>query len=107
MTQSINSFCQVPTSPGHGVVPPVDLKMLAKAMVVPGQDHAPMTPVMAGRRSVLDNMRYGSGNRAYWVMKQRRVQSWYPDLIWALSTEQDSRWRRLLIESHRLKIRVR
>ena len=93
------------------VVPPEGLKVLAKALGVPGQDHGRqkrsiplMTPAKAGQRSVLDDMKFGPGNRRYWEMEEGRVKSRYPDLIRALSKEQDPSRRRLLFESHRRKI---
>ena len=52
-----------------GVVPSVDLQVLAKALGVKGKDHEESTPTVTpaqpGRRSVLDNEKFGSGNRPY------------------------------------------
>ena len=50
------------------VVPPKDLKVLAKTMGVPkvlDKSTPPMTPAVVGRRSVLGDMKYGPGNRPY------------------------------------------
>ena len=60
-----------------------------------------MTPVPVGQRSVLDNMKYGPGNRPYWDMKEGQVRSRYPNLIRALAREQDPSQRRRLWESHK------
>ena len=94
-----------------GVVSPNDLQVLLKVLGVDGQDHdrrkgliPPVTPAPPGRRSVLDNDNFGSGNRPYWEMKEGRVSSRYPDLLRTLSKVQDSGRRRLLFESHRRKM---
>ena len=91
-----------------GVVPSNDLQVLADAMGVQTKDREgtvestpQMTPTPVGRRSVLDNMKYGPGNRPYWEMKEGRVQSRYPDLIRALTKEPDPTRRRQLRESHK------
>ena len=62
--------------------------MLVKALEVQGQHHdrhdgtTPLvTPALSGRRSVLDNMKFGPGNRPYWEMKEGRAQSRYLDPI--------------------------
>ena len=54
---------------------------------------------------VLDNDKFGPGNRPYWEMKEGRVSSRYLDLLRTLSKVQDPRQRRLLVESHRRKVR--
>ena len=85
--------------------------MLAKALGVEEQDQddpkmstPPKTPAKVGRRSVLDNMKFGPGNRPYWEMKEGRTKCRYPDLLRALSIEQDPRRRRQLFESHKRKL---
>ena len=93
-----------------GVVPSTDLKVLAKAMGLKNQGNdpkvssSPVTPAMVGRRSVLDDMKFGPGNRPYWEMKEGRAKCRYPDLIRALSAEQDPIRKRQLFESHRRKV---
>ena len=52
----------------------------------------------------MDGKRYGLGNRPYWETKEGWVQSWHPNLIEAVSKEQDPSCRRPLFESHRYKI---
>ena len=68
-----------------GMVPSADLQVLAKALGVKGQDHEesipPVTPAQSGQRSVLDNMKFGLGNRLYWEIKEGQAQSQYPDLL--------------------------
>ena len=66
-----------------GVVPLTDLQVLAKALGVKGKDHdrqkgstPPMIPTPVGRRSVLDNMKFGPGNRPYWEMKEGLPVPW-------------------------------
>ena len=92
------------------VVPQGGPKVLAKTMRVisqkdnPNLSSPPVTPATAGRRSVLDNLKFGPGNRQYGEIKEERVTSQYPDLIRALSKERDSSRRRQLFESHRHKI---
>ena len=56
------------------------------------------------RAKMLEEMKYGPGDRPYWEMKEGRAQSRYPELIRALTKEKDPRRQRLLFESHRLKI---
>ena len=55
-----------------GVVPSTDLQVLSKALGVESQDHdrgkgstLSVTPAPPGRRGVLDNDRFGPGNRPY------------------------------------------
>ena len=55
-----------------GVVPLKDLEVLAKALGVPDKvsklsdkSIPPLTPAMAGRRSVLGDMKYGPRNRPH------------------------------------------
>ena len=94
-----------------GVVSSGDLQVLSKALGVSGQNHdrqegstPPVTPVPPGRRSVLDDNKFGPGNRPYWEMKEGRVSTRYPGLLRALSRTQDPKKRRLLFESHRHKV---
>ena len=61
-----------------------DLQVLAKAIGIESQDHdrqkestLPVTPAQSGRRSVLNNMKFGPKNRPYWEMKEGRVLSRY------------------------------
>ena len=49
-------------------------------------------------------MKFGPGNRPYWEMKEGRAKCRYPDLIRALSAEQDPSRKRQLFESHRRKV---
>ena len=95
-----------------GAVPSEDLRILAKALGVQSQNHdrnngstPTVTPAQSGRRSVLDNMKFGPGNRLCWEMKGVRAQSRYPDLLRTLSKVLSPSQRRLLFESHRHKIR--
>ena len=92
---------------------PEDLQLLAKALGMQGQDQdrqkgsAPSVtpaPAQSGRRSVLDNMKCGPGNRPYWEMKEGQAQSRYPDLLRTLSKGQDPSRRLLLFESHMRKM---
>ena len=53
---------------------------------------------------VLDDDKFGPGNRPYWEMKEGRVSTRYPGLLRALSRTQDPKKRRLLFESHRHKV---
>ena len=91
-----------------GVVPSNDLQVLADAMGVQTKDREgtvestpQMTPAPVGRRSVLDNMKHGPGNRPYWEMKEGWVPCRYPNLIRALTKESDPARRRQLWESHK------
>ena len=54
--------------------------------------------------SMLDNDKFGPGNRPYWEMKEGRVSTLYPGLLRALSRIQDPEKHRLLFESHRRKM---
>ena len=89
------------------MVPQEDLKVLVKAMGMINQKDdpksltPPVTPATVGRRSVLDSMKFGPGNRLYWEMKEGRVSTRYPDLLRTLSKTRDPGQRRLLFESHR------
>ena len=53
---------------------------------------------------LLDDGKFGPGNRPYWEMKEGRVSTRYPGLLRALSRTQDPKKRRLLFESHRHKV---
>ena len=53
---------------------------------------------------MLDDDKFGPGNRPYWEIKEGRVSTWYPGLLRALSRIQDPEKRRLLFESHRRKM---
>ena len=94
-----------------GVVSSSDLQVLSTALGIEGQDRdrqegstPPVTPAPPGRRSVLDNGKFGPGNRPYWEMKEGRVSTRYPGLLRTLSKVQDPDQRRLLFESHRHKM---
>ena len=83
----------------------------AKVMGVESQDQEgtkvstpPVTPAKVGRRSVLDNMKYGPGNRPYCGVKEGRVQSQYPDLLRALKKEPDPSRRRQIVDGHQAQI---
>ena len=54
--------------------------------------------------NLLDDNKFGPGNRPYWEMKEGRVSTWYPGLLRALFKIQDPGKRRLLFESHRRKM---
>ena len=110
--EKIRTYPQLLPKPKEaGVVSLNDLQVLSKALGVEGQNHdrqkgsiPPVIPAPPGRRSVLDNDKFGPGNRPYWEMKEGRVSSRYPDLLRTLSKVQDSGRRRLLFESHRRKM---
>ena len=53
---------------------------------------------------MLDDDKFGPGNRPYWEMKEGRISTRYPGLLRALSRIQDPEKRRLLFESHRRKM---
>ena len=85
--------------------------MLSKALGVEGQNYdrqegstPPLIFVPPGRRSVLDDNKFGPGNRPYWEMKEGQVSTRYPGLLRALSKIQDPEKHRLLFESHRRKM---
>ena len=59
---------------------------------------------LCSRVPVLDDDKFGPGNRPYWEMKEGRVSTRYPGLLRALSKIQDPEKRRLLFESHRRKM---
>ena len=54
--------------------------------------------------TVLDNDKFGPGNRPIWEMKEGRVSSRYPDLIKALRRESDPSWRRQILAGHKTRI---
>ena len=94
-----------------GIVSPANLQVLSKVPGVESQDHdrqkgstPSVTPALPGRRSVLDNDKFGPGNRPYSEMNEDRASSCYPDLLRTLSKVQDSGQRMLLFESHRRKM---
>ena len=94
-----------------GVVPTADLQVLSKALGVESQDHdkrkgltPSVTPAPPGRRSVLDNDKFGPGNRPIWEMKEGRVSSRYPDLIKALRRESDPSQRQQILAGHKTRI---
>ena len=65
-----------------GVVPSADLQVLANALGVKGKTHEESTPTVTpaqlGRRSVLNNEKFGPGNRPYWETKEGRAPFRYP-----------------------------
>ena len=54
--------------------------------------------------TVLDDIKFGPGNRPYWETKEGRAQPRYSNLLQTLSKEQNPSQRRLLFESHRCKM---
>ena len=79
-----------------GVVSSNDLQVFSKALGIERQNHnrqegstPPVTPVPPGRRSVLDDNKFGPENGPYWEMKEGRVSTRYPGLLRALSKIQD------------------
>ena len=91
-----------------GVVPSADLQVLANALGVKGKTHEEstptVTPVQPGRRSVLDNEKFGPGNRPYWETKEGRAPFQYPDRSKALKSESGSSWRRQILTKHKTRI---
>ena len=76
---------------------PLEDMVLAKATEVKSQDQekpkvstSSMAPVIVRRMSVLDDIKYGYGNRPYWEMEERRVGPRCPNLIWTISEKRDS-----------------
>ena len=68
-----------------GIVSSADLQVLSKALGAKGQDHdrqkgstPPVTHAPPGLKNVLDNDKFGPGNRPYWEMKEGRVR---PDIL--------------------------
>ena len=59
---------------------------------------------MTTRNSMLDNDKFGPGNRPIWEMKEGRVSSRYPDLIKALRRESDPSRRRQILAGHKTRI---
>ena len=53
---------------------------------------------------MLDNNKFGPGNRPYWEMKEGRAPFRYPDLIKALRSESDPGWRRQILEGYKTRI---
>ena len=53
---------------------------------------------------VLDNNKFGPGNRPYWEMKEGRAQFRYPDLIKALRSESDPGRRRQILTGYKTRI---
>ena len=53
---------------------------------------------------MLDNDKFGPGNRPIWEMKEGRVLSRYPDLIKALRRESDPSRRRQILTGHKTRI---
>ena len=64
----------------------------------------PAPPSHNHSEPVLDNDKFGPGNRPYWEIKEGRTLTRYPDLLRALSKVQGPGQRRLLFESHRRKM---
>ena len=56
------------------------------------------------REVMLDNDKFGPGNRPIWEMKEGRVSSRYPDLIKALRRESDPSRRRQILAGHKTRI---
>ena len=53
---------------------------------------------------LLDNDKFGPGNRPYWEMKEGRAQFRYPDLIKALRSESDPGRRRQILAGYKTRI---
>ena len=53
---------------------------------------------------VLDNDKFGPGNRSIWDMKEGRVSSRHPDLIKAIRRESDPSRRRQILAGHKTRI---
>ena len=53
---------------------------------------------------MLDNNKFGPGNRPYWEMKEGRAQFRYPDLIKALRSESDPSRRRQILTGYKTRI---
>ena len=56
------------------------------------------------RQWMLDNDKFGPGNRPYWEMKEGRAQFRYPDLIKALRSESDPGRRRQILAGYKTRI---
>ena len=53
---------------------------------------------------VLDNDKFGPGNRPYWEMKKGRAPFLYPDLIKALRSESDPGRRSQILTGYKTRI---
>ena len=53
---------------------------------------------------MLDDNKYGPGNRPYWEMKEGRAPFRYPDLIKALRSELDPGRRRQILTGYKTRI---
>ena len=53
---------------------------------------------------MLDNNKFGPGNRPYWEMKEGRTQFRYPDLIRALKSESDPGRRKQILTGYKTRI---
>ena len=53
---------------------------------------------------VLDNDKFGPGNRPHWEMKEGRAPPRYPDLIKTLKRETDPSQRRQILAGHMTRI---
>ena len=53
---------------------------------------------------ILDNDKFGLGNRPYWEMKEGWAPSQYPNLIKALKRESDPSRRQQILAGHKTRI---
>ena len=85
----------LPKAEAEGIISKQDIDVL-RHVIGPAEDQehktgvkskliSPPVKTVAKRRSVLDDNRYGPGNRPHWALSRTR----FPDLIRALNTEPD------------------
>ena len=82
--------------------------MLAKALGVKGKDNEESTPTVTPaqpeRRNVLDNEKFGPGNRPYWEMEEGRAPFRDPGLIKAFKRKSDASRRQQIFTRHKTRI---
>ena len=76
----------------------------AEMSVFPTPPHLTPVPTASSLTALLDNEKFGPGNRPIWDMKEGRVSSRYPDLIKALRRESDPGRRRQILAGHKTRI---
>ena len=76
----------------------------AAMSVFPTPPHLTPVPTASSLTALLDNEKFGPGNRPIWDMKEGRVSSRYPDLIKALRRESDPSRRRQILAGHKTRI---